>query len=94
MYHCIQIGSRAMVEAPRTIGVNIATSTAAVPNTMRRAPLFAAIPHNTPVTTIASPITVRMSTPGSLAASSLKRLVCASQTGVSSDGTTLMIRTL
>src|SRR5437016_1078803 len=39
-------------------------------------------------------LTVMMSTLGSLAASSLKRLVCASQTGVSSDGTTLMIRTL
>src|SRR5260370_41718588 len=38
-------------------------------------------------------LTVRISTPGSLAASSLKRLVCASQTGVSSDGTTLKIRT-
>src|SRR5579862_8353341 len=36
---------------------------------------------------------VKISTLGILAASSLKRLVCASHTGVSSDGTTLMMRT-
>src|ERR1035438_6982294 len=40
-----------------------------------------------------SMLTVMMSTPGSLAASSLKRLVWASQTGVSSEGITLMMRT-
>src|SRR5215468_2036929 len=38
-------------------------------------------------------LTVMMSTPGRLAAASLKCLVCASQTGVSSDGITLMMRT-
>src|SRR6185312_10509611 len=36
---------------------------------------------------------VKMRIPGSFAASSSKRFVCASHTGVSSDGTTLNIRT-
>src|ERR1019366_3092377 len=40
-----------------------------------------------------SMLTVIMLTLGSLPASSLKRLVCASHTGVSSDGITLMMRT-
>src|ERR1039457_1869078 len=40
-----------------------------------------------------SMLTVMMSTPGRLAAASLKRLVCASHTGVSSEGITLMMRT-
>src|ERR1022692_1515399 len=40
-----------------------------------------------------SMLTVKISTLGILAASSLNRLVCASHTGVSSEGTTLKIRT-
>src|SRR5574340_446569 len=41
-----------------------------------------------------SMLTARTSTPESFPTSSLKRFVWASQTGVSSEGTTLMMRTL